>query len=89
MKATKPVRLNANFLVPKFDNCEYSLNRRNENLFRLPRGYFKTILNQPQTEQETEVRTFAKSRNHGEVTFVQIEACTDSPGDIPHDLLDT
>lgn len=54
---SEPVRLNAKFLVSEFGSFEYSLNCPNENALRRSREYFNFIHNQPQSEQETEVRT--------------------------------
>ena len=71
---TKHVRL-MNFLVPKIDSCEYSLNRPNKSVFHVSRGYSKTILNQAKEEQETVVRTGVESRDHSETTSAQVEAC--------------
>ncbi len=64
VNASEHLRLNADFLVPKFGSCEYSQNRPNESVLRLSREYSKAILYQPQSEQETEVRTAVESRNH-------------------------
>lgn len=78
MNATQTVRLNAYFLVSQFGSCEYSLNRPNENALCLSRKYSKFILNQPQSEQETGVRTGVDHRNHVVAIPAQVEACTDN-----------
>lgn len=50
MNEMEPVRLNVDFLVPKFGNCEYSLNHPNESALYMTTGYSKAILNQYQSE---------------------------------------
>ncbi|GFV19186.1 hypothetical protein TNCV_3224041 [Trichonephila clavipes] len=75
------VRWNADCLIPKFVNCQYSLNRPNESGLRLSRGYSKAILDQLPNKQETAVRTDVESRNHVEAIPAQVEASVDSNGE--------
>ena len=60
--AMVPVRLNSDFLVPKFGICENSRNRSNKSALHLSKGYFNTIMNQPQGKGEIIVRVDVESR---------------------------
>ena len=72
-----PVRLNTDFLVPKFLQLCIFTEQSNKNLLYLSRAYPKATLNQPQGEQETVVRTGDESRNHTEATSAQSEIWKD------------
>lgn len=66
LNVTKSVRLNTDFLVSKFGNCEYLMCHSNENAIRIPKNIQKVILDLTKSEQATEVRTVFESQNHVE-----------------------
>ena len=74
----EPVRLNTDSLVPKFGGCKYSSNLPNESTLLLSKGNPEAILNPSRDEQEVEMRTSVKPRNHVKSTFVQVEGCEDN-----------